>query len=346
MNKLPLRQLGQTNLNLPILGFGEAPLGELFDRVSETQSRETLASAWSVGIRYYDTAPWYGHGLSEHRIGGLLRQQDQDEFICSTKVGRIYSRFQGRARDFNGAPWTGGLPFTLKFDYTYDGILRSYEDSLLRFGLNRIDVLVIHDLDRIYHRTEKHIQQRFLELESGWKALDELKRTGEIRAFGVGINDESMMSRFLEECPLDFFLVAMPYTLLDQDVLDDIFPKCTSLGVGVVVGAPYASGILASGAIQGAKYKYADATPQVIQKVRSFESFCDDHQIPLKAAALQFPLGHPLVAAIIPGAFQPEQASENRQLVEFPIPSAFWEDCKSVRLIRIDAPTPKTLVNY
>ena len=192
MNKLPLRQLGQTNLNLPILGFGGAPLGELFDRVSETQSRETLASAWSVGIRYYDTAPWYGHGLSEHRIGGLLRQQDQDELICSTKKGRIDSRFQGRARDFNSAPWTGGLLFTLKFDYTYDVILRSYEDSLLRFGLNRIDVLVIHDLDRIYHRTEKHIQQRFLELESGWKALDELKRTGEIRAFGAGINDKSI----------------------------------------------------------------------------------------------------------------------------------------------------------
>ena len=192
LNKLHLRQLGQTNLNLPILSFGGAPLGELFDRVSETQSRETLASAWSVGIRYYDTAPWYGHGLSEHRIGGLLRQQDQDEFICSTKVGRIYSRFQGRAKDFNGAPWTGGLPFTLKFDYTYDEILRSYEDSLLRFGLNRIDVLVIHDLDRIYHRTEKHIQQRFLELESGCKAFDELKRTEEIRAFGAGINDKSI----------------------------------------------------------------------------------------------------------------------------------------------------------
>ena len=340
MNKLPLRKVGQTSLELPILGFGGAPLGELFERVSETQSRQTLESAWSAGIRYYDTAPWYGHGLSEHRIGGLLRQQDPEEFLCSTKVGRVYSRYRGRAKDFKGAPWAGGLPFTLKFDYTYDGILGSYEDSLLRFGLNQIDVLVIHDLDLGYHRTEKRMNEYFKELESGWKALDELKRSGEIKAFGAGINYEYMMPRFLEECPLDFFLVAMPYTLLDQDVLDEIFPKCESLGVGVVVGAPYASGILASGAIEGAKYKYADATPEVLQKVRAFERLCNDHQIPLKAAALQFPLGHSLVASIIPGAFQPAQVLENRQLVEHPIPSAFWDDCKSANLIRSDAPTP------
>ena len=177
MNNLPRRKVGQTALVLPILGFGGAPLGELFERVSETQSCQTLESAWSAGIRYYDTAPWYGHGLSEHRIGWLLRQQDPDSYICSTKVGRVYSRFRGRAKDFNGSPWAGGLPFTLKFDYIYDGILRSYEDSLMRLGLNKIDVLVIHDIDLIYHRTEKHLHQRFQELESGWKALDELKRS-------------------------------------------------------------------------------------------------------------------------------------------------------------------------
>ena len=340
MNNLPRRKVGQTALELPILGFGGAPLGELFERVSETQSCQTLESAWSAGVRYYDTAPWYGHGLSEHRIGWLLRQQDPDSYICSTKVGRVYSRFRGRAKDFNGSPWAGGLPFTLKFDYTYDGILRSYEDSLLRLGLNKIDVLVIHDIDLIYHRTEKHLHQRFQELESGWKALDELKRSGEIQAFGAGINEESMIPRFLESFPLDFFLVAMPYTLLDQDVLDDIFPKCEQLGVGVVVGAPYASGILATGAVEGAKYKYANATPEVLQKVRAIEGLCNGHQIPLKAAAIQFPLGHSLVASIIPGALQPTQALENRQLVEHPIPSAFWDACKSANLIRSDAPTP------
>jgi D-threo-aldose 1-dehydrogenase len=340
MDNLPTRRVGQSLLKLPILGFGGAPLGELFDLIPENQSRQTLQSAWSAGIRFYDTAPWYGHGLSEHRIGGLLRQQNREDFICSTKVGRVYSRFMGKAKDFYGPPWVGGLPFTLKFDYTYDGILRSYEDSLLRLGLNRVDVLIIHDIDLNYHRTESHINQRFRELESGWKALDELKRSGEIQAFGAGINKESLIPRFLEECPLDFFLVAHPYTLLDQGVLDTIFPKCGRLGVGVVVGAPYASGILATGAVQGAKYRYSEATPDMMTKVQLIERICKDHQIPLKAAALQFPLGHPLVASVIPGAFRPEQVMENRKLFEHPIPASFWDACKTANLIRMDAPVP------
>lgn len=339
---IPLRPLGNSGLQLPALGLGGAPLGELFLKVPESQAQETLQAAWEAGIRYFDTAPWYGHGLSEHRIGHLLRQQNPEEFLCSTKVGRVYSRFRGRAEDCQSAPWTGGLPFTLRFDYTYDGIMRSYEDSLMRLGLNRVQTLVIHDLDFGYHRTEVHVTRKFQELESGWKALDELKRSGEIQAIGAGINEEPLMMRFLEYVPLDFFLVAMPYTLMDQAVLDREFPACEKQGVGVVVGAPYASGILAVGAVPEAKYQYAPATPEALDKVSRIQKVCEQHQVPLKAAALQFPLGHPLVASIIPGAFLPGQVRENRELLDTKIPKDFWVQLKHEQLLHPEAPLPQS----
>ncbi len=340
MSELPLRPLGRSGVQLPVLGFGGASLGELFVRMPEAQAQETLHAAWECGLRYFDTAPWYGHGLSEHRIGHLLRQQDPHAFFCSTKVGRVYARFRGEAADCDTSPWAGGLPFTLRFDYSYEGVMRSYEDSLQRLGLNRVHALVIHDLDFIYHQTEKNIAAKFKELEFGWKALDELKRTGEILAIGAGISEEAMIMRFLERVPLDFFLVAMPYTLMDQDVLDREFPECEKQGVGIIIGAPYASGILATGPVAEAKYCYAPATPETLEKVRRMQDVCAGHQVPLKAAALQFPLGHPLVASIIPGSFTPEQVRENRELMDIQIPGDFWTECKHEKLLRKDAPVP------
>ncbi len=340
MKPLPTRPLGTSGLELPALGLGGAPLGELFQRLPEAQAQATLQAAWESGIRYFDTAPWYGHGLSEHRIGHWLRQQEPGSFLCSTKVGRVYSRFRGHPDHAPRQPWAGGLPFTLRFDYTYDGIMRSYEDSLLRLGVNQVQALVIHDLDFGYHRTEAHVARKLQELESGWKALDELKRSGEVQAIGVGINEEAMMLRFLDHIPFDFFLVAMPYTLMDQGVLDREFPACERHGVGVVVGAPYASGILATGPVPEAKYFYAPASAEARDKVQRIQSVCDRHQVPLKAAALQFPLGHPLVASIIPGAFTPEQVQENRQLLDVALPADFWEELRHEGLLRPDAPTP------
>lgn len=340
MTPLPTRPLGTSGLELPALGLGGAPLGELFQRLPEAQAQATLQAAWESGIRYFDTAPWYGHGLSEHRTGHLLRQQTPGSFLCSTKVGRVYTRFRGHPDQAPRQPWAGGLPFTLRFDYSYDGIMRSYEDSLLRLGLNQVQALVIHDLDFGYHRTEAHVARKFKELESGWKALDELKRSGEIAAIGAGINEEALMMRFLDQVPLDFFLVAMPYTLMDQEVLDQEFPACEQQGVGIVVGAPYASGILATGPTPEAKYRYAPASPDALEKVRRLSAICARHQVPLKAAALQFPLGHPLVASIIPGAFTPEQVQENRQLLDVSIPTDLWQELQHEGLLRPDAPVP------
>lgn len=340
MKPIPSRPLGHTGIKLPALGLGGAPLGDLFQRIEEDDAQEMLQEAWSCGIRYFDTAPWYGHGLSEHRIGHLLRQQDPAAFICSTKVGRLYSRFAGAAFESVTAPWTGGLPFVPRFDYTYDGIMRSYEDSLMRLGLNRVQALVVHDLDFGYHQTELNVSARLRELESGWKALDELKRSAEIAAIGVGINEEAMMGRFLARWPVDFFLVAMPYTLIDQDVLHSAFPACADRGVGIVVGAPYASGILATGPVKGAKYRYASASPEVLDKVSRIQAVCERHGVPLKAAALQFPLAHPIVASVIPGALTHEHVRENRELFDFPIPSDLWAELQFARLIHNDAPLP------
>ena len=340
VSELPLRPLGRSDIEVPALGFGGAPLGDLYLRIPEAQAQKTLQAAWACGVRYFDTAPWYGHGLSEHRIGHLLRQQDSNAFFCSTKVGRVYSRFRGDAAAFDSSPWVAGLPFTLRFDYTYDGVMRSYEDSLQRLGLNRVHALVIHDLDSIYHQTEENIAEKFKQLESGWKALDELKRSGEILAIGAGISEDKMMLPFLERVPLDFFLVAMPYTLMDQDVLDREFPECEKHGLGIIIGAPYASGILATGPVENAKYDYSPATPEALEKVRRMQDVCARHRISLKAAALQFPLGHPLVASIIPGAFTAEQVRENRELMDSPIPADFWTECKQEKLLRADAPVP------
>ena len=235
----------------------------------------------------------------------------------------------------------GGLGFEPAFDYTGPAIGRAYEDSLQRLALNRVDLLLIHDLDFGYHKTEAGVAARLAELEGGgWTALQELKRAGAIKGVGAGINDMGMIPRFLERFDLDFFLVAMPYTLLSQAVLEEEFPACAARGVGLVIGAPYASGILATGVRDGAKYNYGPADGDVIARVRAIETVCAAHGVSLQAAALQFPFGHDSVAAIIPGAISPEQVTSNVSVMRHDIPAAFWDDLKTERLIRADAPTP------
>jgi D-threo-aldose 1-dehydrogenase len=254
------------------------------------------------------------------------------------KVGRVYAR----PRDldgFSGAPWAGGLPFEHRFDYTYDGVMRAYEQSLLRLGLARVDLLLIHDLDPGYHGDAVGMRLRELDGGGGLRALAELKAAGEIGAFGAGVNDSAMVRRFLDLADLDLFLVAMPYTLLDQPALDDAFPLCARRNAGVVIGSPFASGILASGAVSGAKYGYAAASEALLDKVRRIEAACARHAVPLAAAALQFPLCHPLVASVIPGAVSPEQVRQNIELMRVEVPAGLWAELKADGLLRADAPT-------
>ncbi len=335
------RTLGRTGVELTELGFGGAHLGELFETLGEDTAQATLAAAWAAGVRYFDTAPWYGHGLSEHRTGHFLRQRPRGEFVVSTKVGRVYRAPRDPAT-YATAPWLGGLPFELRFDYTRDGVLRSFEDSLQRLSLNRVDLLVIHDLDAGYHGDETGVAARFEELDAGggFAALEELRAQGVIAGIGAGINVTGMIRRFLERFDIDFFLVAMPYTLLDQDALETELPACAGRDVGVVIGAPFASGILVTGEGGNARYGYESAPPRVRERVKRLASLCAQHGVALPAAALRFPLGHPSVASVIPGAVSPGQVAQNVAAFRSAIAPRFWTALRDAGLIRPDAPTP------
>jgi D-threo-aldose 1-dehydrogenase len=311
MDPLARRRLGLTEVEVTQLGFGGAGLGDLIEVIPEAQAAATLQAARDAGIRYYDTAPWYGLTQSEHRFGRALYRRPRPDFVLSTKVGRTMHAVH-HAETYDRGIWAGGLPFQVRFDYGYDGVMRSFEDSLQRLGLPRIDLLVIHDLDIQYHQTYQRIEALLTELHNGGaRALAELRAAGRIGGFGAGINELGMIPRFLDLIEVDFFLVALPYTLLDQQVLDSEFPRCAEKGVGFVIGAVFASGILATGAVQGARYAYAPATPEMLANVARIEAVCARHDVPLAASALQFPLGHPSVASVIPGGLSPEHVRQN-----------------------------------
>ena len=340
MNPTETRKLGNTGVELTQLGFGTAPLGELFFKVDEVTAAATLQAAWDAGIRYYDTAPYYGRGLSEIRVGRFLDSKLRSEFVLSTKTGRWF--FPPADPDaFQTGVWAGGLRFDHVHDYSYDGLMRSYEQSHMRLGMNRIDLLIIHDLDFWFHATEQKVTAYLNQLfTSGWRALEELRKHKLIRGIGVGINEVGMMPRFLDMVGVDFFLVALRYTLMEQEVLEVEFPYCERMSVGVVVGGVYNSGITASGPVPGAKYNYADATPEVLGKVERMQAICRKHDTPLAAAALQFPLAHPIVASVIPGAIGPKQVQQNVESFKRPISSELWRDLKREGLVSEKAPTP------
>ena len=340
MDPLARRRLGKSGVELTAMGFGGAPLGELFTAVSDAEAEATLQAAWDAGIRYFDTAPWYGRGQSEHRFGRFLYRQPRQEFLLSTKVGRVLQAPR-HPETFETGFWTGGLHFDHVFDYSYDGIMRAFEDCLQRLGLNRIDLLVIHDLDFWHHGVEAKVAAYLGQLAtSGWRALDELRSSGLIKGVGAGINELGMIPRFLDLVDLDFFLVALRYTLMEHDTLDVELPYCERRDVGIVIGGVFSSGIMATGPVPGAKYNYADATPEVIEKVKRIEAVCGRHGVALAAAALQFPLGHPSVSSVIPGGFEPAHVEANMANLRAAIPADFWAELRHEGLIRTDAPVP------
>ncbi len=339
LSTIARRRVAATTLELPVLGFGSAHLGELYSRVDEAVSHATLEAAWDGGVRYYDTAPWYGRGLSEHRIGGFLRTKPRDELLISTKVGRTLHRPDDPST-FDRGPWVGGLNFEVRFDYSYDGIMRSYEQALQRLALDTVDALVIHDLDAAYHEEATYAAHLKALADTGIKALEELKSGGHIRAYGMGINTNEAFGRAAPVVDLDFLLVAMPYTLLDQASLDQGMAECERRGISVIIGAPYASGILVTGAGESATYAYQAAPAEVQDKVRALQSVAEEFAVPLPAAALQFPLAHPAVASIIPGAAHPDQIRQNLVFLETAIPAGFWDTLKERGLIASGAPVP------
>ena len=342
MNPFERRTLGRSKVEVSALGMGGAPLGNNFVDVSDAEAESTLIAAWDAGVRFFDTSPWYGRGLSEMRVGRALYRRPRADFVLSTKVGRIFrAPADPAAFERSERKWPLGLKFEHYHDYSYDGIMRAYDDSLLRLGMNRIDVLVIHDLDYGNLGSDALVTAHLIQLATGgWRALAELKSSGLIGAIGAGVNRIGTIPLFVDLVPLDFFLVATPYTLAEQPVLDAEFPLCERHGIGIVIGAVFASGILASGVVPGARYNYREPTETEIIRVRGIEATCRAFDVPIAAAALQFPLHHPLVASVIPGAFAPEQVRSNVENMKHPIPDEFWSALKRGGFIREDAPTP------
>ena len=333
------RQLGGSGVEVPVVGFGGAPLGNLFQEFSDEQARATVRAAYDAGMRLFDTAPLYGFGLSEHRIGEALRWLPRDSFVMSTKVGRLLR--PRPAQELDGGLFKQILPFEGVYDYSYDGVMRSVEDSLQRLGMDRVEVLLIHDVDVWTHGSEAARLERFQEvMGGGYHAMLKLREEGVVRAIGAGINEIQACEEFARAGDFDCFLLAGRYTLLEQNALDSLLPYCTERNISLLIGGPYNTGILATGAVPGAYYNYAPAPAEIMARVAGIEAVCHRHGVKLASAALQFPLGHPQVATLIPGARSPEEIAHNRALFEVDIPPALWAELKAEGLLRADAPTP------
>jgi D-threo-aldose 1-dehydrogenase len=314
------------------LGFGGAPLGNMFDIVDEATAEGALVAAWDSGVRYFDTAPHYGSGLSEHRFGHVLRRYPRDQFVLSTKVGRLLVPDASAPKN---PPFVQGLPFRVQMDFSYDATLRSIEDSCQRLGLARIDIAFVHDLaaDHLGPAWEEQFQ---VARSGAFRALDRLRHEGVIRGWGLGVNLVEPCIRALEQADPDVFLLAGRYSLLNQPALERLFPMCAERGVHVVVGGPYNSGLLAG----GRNFEYQEAPPEMVHKRDRIAAICARHGADIRSAALQFCAAPSVVAAIIPGAKHARKVQENARLMAARVPSAVWDELRQAQLIPPEAPTP------
>ncbi|WP_374377457.1 aldo/keto reductase [Dongia sp.] len=323
------------------LGFGTAPLGNLYRALSEEEAQATCAAAWDAGIRYIDTAPLYGLGLSETRLNHFLRGKPRDSYVLSTKVGRLLEACPPERRTGIGKFFATPSRREI-YDYTHDGILRSLEASLERLGLDRIDILFVHDIDIFNHKSAAARDAKVAELmQGGYRALVRLRDEGVIKAFGAGVNEWEVCEMLARQGDFDLFLLAGRYTLLEQEALTSFLPLCTARGIGIVIGGAYNSGILASGAKPGAFYNYDPAPEQILDRVAGIERIVARHGVKLVEAALRFPLVHPAVVSVIPGASRPEEVALNQRTLAAVIPEALWADLKKAGFIHADAPVPE-----
>jgi D-threo-aldose 1-dehydrogenase len=337
MRSLATRQLGRTELRVTGLGFGGAPLGNLFTPVGEAAAQRAVTVAFAAGVRYFDTAPLYGHGLSEGRLGEALRGCPREAFVLSTKIGRRLEPCDPDAVE--GGAYVDLPPYRPVFDYSGDGVLRSVEASLARLGLERIDILFIHDIDAVTHGPAQQPARYREALTGAYRALARLRSEGAVRAIGVGVNEWQTCQRCAEDADFDCFLLAGRYSLLDQGALDTFLPLCAERGIGVIIGGPFNSGILATGAVTGATYDYRPAPAEIRARTEALERVCRAHGVPLGAAALQFPLAHPAVASVIAGMRSAEEVEANLALLRHPIPDGLWRDLKAEGLVHPGAPT-------
>jgi D-threo-aldose 1-dehydrogenase len=344
MTSLPRRRVGRTKLEVSVLGFGGAPVGGFRVRLAERDALRLIETAHQHGVNHFDTSPYYGYGRSELRVGAALRDRPRESYVLSTKVGRWLRPLRDGEQPppaWSSGGRTLGLRFLATFDYSYDGVMRSIEQSHLRLGIPRIDILYIHDLDFWTVRDSDLLEQRFRQaMDGGYRALDDLRRAGVVSAIGCGLNESEMCLRFARAGDFDVMLLAGRYTLLEQGALAAFLPYAASRSMSVVIGGPFNSGILTGNVKPGAKYDYADAPPALIERAQRLEAVCGRHGVPLAAAALQFPLGHPAVCSVIPGAVTVAELEQNLENIRRPIPPALWEELRRERLIDDAAPVP------
>jgi D-threo-aldose 1-dehydrogenase len=326
------RKVASTGLEVTALGIGSAPLGGLYADVPTAQALEVLLTAWDLGIRYFDTAPMYGLTRSEHLVGQILREQDGSH-VLSTKVGRLMTTERVGRKLPPEAPknpldpgWWNSLPFREVFDYSYDGIMRSYDDSQQRLGMARIDMLYVHDIGRVTHADLHDHHWGALTRGSGFRALQELKAAGNIRGFGLGVNEWEIIRDALEETDLDCCMLAGRYTLLDRDAAETFLPLAQRRNVALALGGVYNSGILAAPKDGRRKFNYADADPKIVMRVEALRAVCDDYDVPLAAAAIRFPMRHPAITCVVIGAKTPAQLRQNVDWFNTDLPEAIWAD--------------------
>ena len=332
------RPLGRSRLPVSTLGFGGAPLGDLYAHLDEARAVATVEAAITGGVTLFDTSPLYGHGLSEHRIGAALRRVPRDGLVLSTKVGRVAEPFAGRG---DGSGYRGGLPHGMRFDYSYDGAMRSLEQSALRLGVDHIDIVLIHDVD-VWTHGAALIEQRFSEaMDGAYRALEALRAAGAVKAIGVGVNEADMCERFARAGDFDTMLLAGRYSLLEQPALASFMPLALEKGIGLMLGGVFNSGILATGPVPGARYNYNPAPPEILARVAAIEAVCTRHGVPLRRAALQFPLGHAAVASLVMGAGAPAEVADQIAELSQPVPAALWAELKADGLLAADVPVPQ-----
>lgn len=340
MKPAATREVGRTGVEVTALGFGGGALKLPRPEYSDDDATAALEAAWAGGVRYYDTAPFYGRGISEQRLGRYLGGRCDESFVVSTKVGRLIRPARWVQRPAARTAMGDQATWEVHYDYTREGVLRSIEDSIQRLGISAVDLVLVHDLDLVHlgpqARMDAHTDDL---LRSGWAELQDLKAQGVIRGVGFGINEIGLVSHWLDRFDPDLFLVAGPYTLMEQGGLAEL-NRCAERGVGVVIGQPFASGILATGPAAGATYYYREAGEQERDRARRLQEVCASFDVPLPAAALQFPLGHPAVAAVIPGVKNAGEAQACLDAFARDVPAQLWTALRDEGLLTPDAPTP------
>jgi D-threo-aldose 1-dehydrogenase len=337
---LPTRRLGRSGFEVSALGFGSAPLGDIYEVLDDATAIATVETAAAAGVTLFDAAPLYGQGMAEHRVGTALRRRPADSFVLSSKVGRLLSPAPaGRTKTTR---YVGGLSFNVVHDYSFDGAMRSHEHSLCRFGLPKIDILLIHDADAWSHGPAEGPKRYREAMEGAYRALERLRAEKAIGAIGIGVNDPVYAAKFLREGDFDCMLLAGRYTLLEQPALREVLPLAKEKGVGVMLGGVFNSGILATGPVAGARYNYTPAPPEILERVRKIERVCAAHGVPLPTAAMHFALDGPAVASLVLGAVTPEEVKRNVAALCAKVPAALWSDLKAESLLDASAPTPGT----